>query len=536
MLRTFGRRSALRRVTVVASAAILALGVAACSGSSDANGSKTGDLKVVVPVQAPLLDPTQGSVQAIGVLMLGLEPLQRIQPDGTLGPDLATELTQPDPRTYVYKIRSGVKFWDGTPLTTGDVVYSFNLHAAEGSESVNASLWSSVASITATGDEVTVKLAEPDPQFPYVVAQTGIVSKSFYEAHPGEVGTPGVMNMGTGPYEFESFKPSAETVLKANPDYWGDKPAYDEITARTVGDDSTRLLALQSGEFDGILNVPLNQLSSYAGIDGYRQAGAPDYSVYKFNFDTSKAPWNDIHLRRAVAMAIDRADLVKGALGDTATLAPTLVPSDVMKTLVPADDVTAAYEDLEADLPAFDLDAAKQEMAKSSVPDGVSVTLPVTGSDPNLSAIAQTAAQTLSQIGVEVSVQEVDDNTYYNAVYFKHTTDGFTLDNFGASSPDPANIPLYGLLSTNALPDGSGVNIAQYSNPRVDQLLHSSQALGTEDPKRGELLLEALKTSQTDLPYVPIAFPNVYAVADSKLDLSHFTTFWWLTDWARPAA
>ncbi|PXY18969.1 hypothetical protein BAY60_29545 [Prauserella muralis] len=504
---------------------------AACGGS--ATSPAAGGLKVLVPVQGALLDPTQASIQSLGILLLGLEPLQRLRPDGSLRPNLATEVEQPDPRTFVYTIRSGVRFWDGTPLTADDVVHSFNLHAAKGSKSINASLWASVSNVAKTGeDEVTVELAEPDPQFPYVVAQTGIVSKAFYEKHKGNVGTPAVMNMGTGPYEFASFKPSSETVLRANPEYWGDKPAHDEVTARTVGDDSTRLLAVQSGEFDGIFNVPLNQLRSYAGLEGFEQAEAPDYAVYKFNFDTSKAPWDDIHLRRAVTLAINRADLIKGPLGGKATPAPTLVPADVMTTLAATDEVSRLYQRLESDL-QFDMKVAKQEMARSSVPDGVSVTVPVTGSDPNLSAIAQTAAQSLAEIGVELKIQEVDDNTYYDAVYFKHTTDGFTLDNFGATSPDPANLPLYCLLSANGLPDGSGVNIAEYSDPQVDNALQRSQRLGTEDPKRGALLLDALESAAKDIPYVPIAHPNVYAVGNSKLDLSHFSTFWWLTDWTR---
>lgn len=533
MVSNLGARRLWVRLTGGAAALVMLTSVAACGGS-DGGGSAGSDLKVLVPLQASLLDPTQGSIQSLGVMLLGLEPLERMQSDGSLAPELATDVQQPDPRTYVYEIRSGVEFWDGTPLTADDVVFSFDLHAAEGSDSINSSLWASVASIEKTSDaSVTVRLTEPDPQFPYVVAQTGIVSKAFYDSHE-DIGTPGVLNMGTGPYEFESFKPSSETVLKANADYWGAEPKYDTLTLRTVTDDSTRLQAVQSGEFDGIFNIPLAQLASYEGISDLTHAHSPDYSVYKFNFDVSKAPWNDIHLRRAVTMAIDRADLVEGPLAGKATLAPTLVPADVMQTLAPSDAVESVYSDLESGF-RFDLDAAKREMAQSSVPDGLTVTLPVTGSDPNLSAIAQTAAQRLAEIGVELEIQEVDDNTYYNAVYFEHTTDGLTLDNFGATAPDPSNMALYCLLSSNGLPDGSGVNIAQYDNPQVDGLLQQSQQLATDDPERGQLLLDALEASQEDLPYVPIAFPNVYAAGNSKLQLADFSTFWWLTRWTESA-
>jgi peptide/nickel transport system substrate-binding protein len=79
--------------------------------------SESDELRVVVPLQAALLDPTQGSVQALGVMLLGLEPPVRLQDDGSLAPQLATKMEQPDDKTYVYELLGGVQFWDGSPLT-----------------------------------------------------------------------------------------------------------------------------------------------------------------------------------------------------------------------------------------------------------------------------------------------------------------------------------------------------------------------------------------------------------------------------------
>jgi len=529
----FGQtRNRRQSFPVAAVALLLAMIVSACAGGADGSDRSTRELKLLIPVQANALDPTKGSIGSLGVLLLGLEPLALYNSDGEIVPNLAESVSQPDPKTYRYTLRSGVKFWDGTPLTAEDVVFSFELHHEKGSESFNAGLWASVETIEATSDrEVTVKLTSADPQFPYVVAQTGIVSKAFYSEHAGDVGTPETLNMGTGPYQFEDFAPSSETILTANKEYWGGRPPFDKLTLRTVDDDSARLFAVQSGEFDGIVGVPLSQLNAFERVNGQTVYDAADSSVYKFNFDLEKSPWDDVHLRKAFAMAVDRAEIVDGVLGGRAVLAPTTVPPEIMDTLLPTGEVNDAYESMEQALPGFDIDAAREELRLSKAPHGLTVNMPITGSDPNLSAIGQVAAQNLAEIGIKLKLQQVDDDTYYNAVYFKHTTEGVNLENFGAAGPDPSNVPLYSLLSANGLPQGSGVNVSNYSNPDVDALLHQSQTLQTADPARGRLLVESMQLAQDDLPYVPLAYPKIYTSLSDRFTYPQFNPFWWMNRW-----
>jgi peptide/nickel transport system substrate-binding protein len=340
------------------------------------------------------------------------------------------------------------------------------------------------------------------------------------------------MNMGTGPYEFTSFKPSTQTTYKANPSYWGTKPTYQTLEVDTVSDDSTRLTAVQSGAFNAIYDIPVSQLKLYQSIPGFTVSEPTnDDSVYKFNFDMTKPPFNDVHLRQAFIDAIDRKQIVDGTLGGHATLAPTLVPAEIMKTVADPAQVDSAYASLEKGL-TFDLDAAKAEMAKSATPTGVTVDLLVTGSDPNLSLIAQTAAQDLAKVGIILNIKEVDDNTFYNAVYFQHTTDGVSLEDFSGTNPDPANVPNYALSSQFGLPKGGqGSNLSDFDDPNVDSLLAQSQKLATDDPQRGALVLQALQAAQANPPFLPLAFPELYAGAGGGLAVSNFTPFWWMTSW-----
>jgi peptide/nickel transport system substrate-binding protein len=535
-----------RQLARAIAAVALVLTIASCgssggsqsaTGGSPAAGREIDSLTLVVPLQGDALDTTKASIGSLGVLLLGLEPLVRYDAKSKeLVPNVADSFEQQG-RTYRFELRGGVKFWDGAPLRAEDVVFSFDLHRGKDSESFIAQQWSDVTSVRATGPStITVKLASPNPQFAYTVAQTGILSKAYYEENRARIGSPGVLNMGTGPYRFESFTPSAKTVLVRNDGYWGKKPPIRRLDLRTISDDSTRLLALQSGDADGVIGIPLAQLDSFREVPELEIASTVDYSVYKFNFDLTKKPWDDVHLRRAFAHVVDRDAIANGILKRNATAGSTLVPPTIMEALVPPEQVEAAYGEIASLAPAFDLAKAKEELSRSSMPDGFSTTLLVTGSDPNLASIAQTVGQNAKEIGIDIQVKQVDDNTYYNAVYFKHTTEGLSLENFGADGPDASNIPSSALDSRNGYPQGSGVNVSNYESAAVDRVLRESRQLKADDPARGELLLDALDQAARDLPFVPLAYPKIYLGLSDEYRWDGFDTFWWLTSWPEQVA
>ncbi|WP_214106139.1 ABC transporter substrate-binding protein [Acrocarpospora catenulata] len=512
--------------------ALVLLTTACAGGGTGASSGPLTSVNMLTTVLPPVLDPRQSSSLASGSLLIALEPLVRYD-NGGFKPLLASAIDAPDPTTYVLTIRDGIKFWDGSPFTAEDAAFSIGLHTGADSESINAALFAQVKSVEVTGDDkVTVSLSAPAPQFTAGLAQIGMVSKAFYDKNGKGVGTQDVLNLGTGPYEFATFTPTREVTLKANPGYWGqDGPAVQTLKLGVIGDDAARMNALQSGEYDGMLGVPLPQVASIGRLPGMRMADSADLSVYKFNLNVETKPWDDIRLRRAFQLAVNREAILQGALGGNAELAPTIVPAPVMAGLSGEEAMRAAYTKLGADI-VFDLDAARREMAQSSSPDGVSAEVLVTGSDPTLALIVQTAAQDLAKIGIKLTVREVDDQTYYSAVYFGHKTEGVSIDMFSGSAPDASNLPLYVISGANAVTTGgSGTNISDYVNPEVDALLDDSQKLAVDDPRRGAKLIEALTLAQADVPYVPIAFPKVFIAGREGLDTTSLDTFWWMTQW-----
>src|SRR5690606_31544801 len=293
----------------------------------------------------------------------------------------------------------------------------------EDAEPVSAAYCRSVASVAVTGEnQVTVTPSEPDAQFPCTVSRTPIVSKAYCAAHAVADGTSTLPSSGTAPDGAAAITAEATTTLEP------------------PKDDSARQLALQSGEVDGIYHPPLGQLGAFQALPGFTSHEGPDLPVYRIAFDTTKAPFDDPAVRRAIMHAIDRQALVDGVFGGNAELAPTLVPESITARNADAAAVAAAYQELDAGL-THDIAAARDAPAHSSRPDGFTVEVPVQSSDPNQSLIVQTIGQDLAEIGITVTVTAQDDATFLNAVYAEHSTPGMVVDSWTGSSPDPVNMP-----------------------------------------------------------------------------------------------
>ncbi|GAB3598538.1 ABC transporter substrate-binding protein [Microbacterium tumbae] len=508
-------------------ACLAALTIAApllLAGCAQAAGEAADDeVTLLVPVMANSWDTRQTSSTLLSMQLLVTEPLEVYKADGTFEPALATEVEQPDPSTYIYTIRPDVSFSDGTELTPADVKFSFELHMAEDTTSYMARYWTGVTDVSVVGDDqVQVTLAAPDPEFPFTVSKTGIVSQAVYEESGDQVGTPDVPNIGTGPFTFDKFTAMSSVTMVANPDYWGTAPTVEKLTFEQAKDDSSRLLALQSGQVDGILGAPLPQLSAFEALDGFTGVTAPDLGVYKVNFDTTKAPFDDIHVRTAIAHAIDRDALIQGAFGGKATLANSFVTDGALSALGepgPAEEALSGFaEDFE-----FDVDVAKAEMEKSSAPDGFTIEIPVQSSDPSQALVAQIIAQQLAAINITATVASFDDNTYATAVNREHSTDGLIVDAWSAGSPEPANIP------RAMLTPGSIGNVAQFEDAAVSASLSEYYAMAVDDPNRQQVFIDMLTQTHSTMTFIPIAFPDAYAFSGNGVTIDGFESFWWLT-------
>jgi len=219
-----------RAAAAAAAATALLVLLGACStGAPSSSGSArpgaSGSAAVIPQLTVgtnfsmSTLDPTKASYAGY-VNQLALETLLKFGANTTLEPNLATSWQQTSPVTYVYHLRHGVTFWDGDPLTAADVVYTWNRDRTPGS--LAALGFGSVKSVAASGtDTVVVTLSHPDASWQYTPAgsNSGIIEAKFAQAHPGTLGNPGVLTMGSGPWVVNSFDPTTGAELSANP-HW----------------------------------------------------------------------------------------------------------------------------------------------------------------------------------------------------------------------------------------------------------------------------------------------------------------------------
>jgi peptide/nickel transport system substrate-binding protein len=481
-------------------------------------------------VKDTMFVPRAWSTYVGAIMSLVQEGVLAFGDDLGLEPATAESWKQVDPTTYVYTLRKGVTFGDGSPLTPDDVVASYKFHMDPKSGSQLAAFFGSVDTVTASGEnEVTVKLKHPDVQYQYTPAHMAgfIFKKSQIEGKTDDLGGPDLPVLGTGPYKLTEFSPAEKAVLEARDDYWGPvKPVAKRIVFTGIPDHQTRLLAMKNGDIDGTFDLAISEVDQWKALGNCDVITAPSLGVFLLTMDQAAAPFDDIHVRKAIAYAVDREGLVKALLKGNGAAATALNPPEIWSGVLPPDAVEKFYDTLPGY--SFDLAKAKDELAQSGHKDGFDVTVPGNTSDPYMVNILQSVAENLKQIGINMKVQEVDDNTWLSG-YFRHENLGMQIMAYYPDFADPANYPYLFFDSANAAKDG--MNGSNFKNADVDKAMDT--ALKEGDPKvRAEALQQVFKIAGEQVAVVPIFWPASAMAISNKLQLKGYTAFWYNIPWA----
>jgi len=466
---------------------------------------------------ARALDNGSKSVQA-----LTTESLVTFDQDLDVIPWLAESWEQVDPLTYTYTLRPGVTFWDGSPLTAEDVVYSIERHNDPDVASI-VSAFQDVESVEATAeDQVTITLTRPLAQFASVMAYAPIVKQAFAEELGEAFGGPGEDTlMGTGPYMVTDFQADTSVSLTRYEDYWGELPVWREISVVLIGDSQAAQLAMRAGEIDGAFSVVPSEVEDWRQIENVEVQVGAGLSPAFFAWDLRVEPWNDVHVRRAIAHALPQEQIVETLLPGAAEPATSLVPKAQWAGVdIPQERVEEIYDSLRTY--EFDLDMARAELEQSAFPDGFSATVEYADSKPQLGRVAQALAENLAEIGIDLEVQEVPLSQEIAAVTGHEG--GFRALSFEGSTVDPSDFPSFMLPSELARP--GGFNVPHYLNPRVDELI-DAQAVTLDPQQRAEQLAEMMGIIAEDLPYLPIWWEADVVAFRESLAYPEFHPLYW---------
>jgi peptide/nickel transport system substrate-binding protein len=511
-----------RMGTVVAVAAAVALVASACGRSAGGNAasgniSATKGLVATTPAGTkPVSSITWAVYRDVNSLdpiyafdypentaiSLMCESLLRQAPDGSLQPGLAT-IANPSPTKMIFTLRPGVKFWDGHPVTSADVVYSLDRNTNTALAGFYGLVFNRVQSIQATSPtQVTITLKQPDYWLEgELSSMAGIVIEKSYAQQQGKnYGTPAGGIMCTGAYEFKSFKPGVGVTAVANPHYWNPavKPMVQQILLKGEPDVTSFTSAMLTGGTQGAYEMGLNTLDQLKNSKNVGVYKGPGWATDAFIVSSFKGVLGDVRVRRALSLALNRQGIIDSVYRGAALL-PKWESNPGTFGYGKA-VFNAAY----ASAPVMTQNLAEaKKLVQQAGATGKTFTIGTSSQLANIAAVTGAYQAAAQAIGLKTVLKSVSAQNYIN--FFTDASarqgiDGFLTLNYGDYA-DPA-----ALLSTFDLPGGSQ-NYTNFNDPKLTALLE--QARSTANPnQRAALMVAAEKINNQLLPWIPDVQPT----------------------------
>ncbi len=467
-----------------------------------------GRLVIALPGTPVSLDPRLAT-DAYGeqVLQMTHASLVRLDAAGDPMSELAETWETPDPQTYVFRLRPGLRFHDGRPLTSADVRDTFAWILDPARRSPHRAMYRTIASIgTPDARTVVFRLSEPFAPFLSTMAR-GIVPAGS----PAGGYTPPA---GAGPYRIDDVSPDGEARLSAFDVYHGGPPGIRAVTVKFVPDSNVRFLELKMGSVNFALNgVDPDMLPAVEAAGRLAVEEAPGGNVSYLGFNLRDRALSDPRVRRAIALAIDRDAIVRTIWKGHADVAESILPAGSWAR--------------DPALPPVrpDLARARRLLDEAGYPDpsgdgAGSTVLP--GPRPRLRLtyktsqnevrrrVATVIQEQLRQIGISVEIQSLEWGTFFSDIK-KGNFQLYSLTWVGISDPD---IYRNAFHSRSAPPDGA--NRGGYSNARVDRLTDAARREMSRE-KRREMYLEVQRVLARDLPVFPLWAGRNLLVRDRRL-------------------
>jgi peptide/nickel transport system substrate-binding protein len=442
--------------------------------------------------------------------------------DMDLAPALATEWEYLGDNTWRFKLREGVTFHDGTPMTADDVAFSI---MREKASSFYTALFGGITEAKVV-DPLTVDVvsAAPDPVLPRKMTRLFVMSKTWAETNNSvaipDLGAEGAEAFsvrhanGTGPMKLVSHDPAVRTEFERNANYWGDWSGnVDKATYLPIGSAPTRVAALLSGEVDLIVDLPLQDIKRVAATPGFKIEQSPQFLWMQLEMDGSRDvaldtwnkdqtpitsnPFKDVRVRQAIGQAIDASLIVdRVMLGNARVVGIPSVPG-----------LGGYQEDLDTRWPT-DVEHAKQLLAEAGYPDGFITQL----NCPleryvNTDDICRAVASMLAQIGIEVRVNGTVWPEFARMLV-NGPSSSFHLIGTAPNSFDTQDAFTSTMMTRDAEKKEGFFNWALYSNPIVDKVSRELP-VAFDEAERTRLYREGLEAARDTVSAVYLHQPMI---------------------------
>jgi peptide/nickel transport system substrate-binding protein len=442
-----------------------------------------------------------------------------------LMPALATKWSASDDRlTWTFKLRQGVKFHDGTdfnaeavsinvnrwwdpnhPLGFRDAGKTYEIwpQLFGGFKGTEESLLQELRVV----DQFTVAfvLKHPFAAFPAAIASGyfGISSPTAIQKAGADYGIPNVGAVGTGPFKFVEWRSGDRVILEKNPDYWQDGlPKSERLIFRTVKDSSSRLAEIRTGAIDFAESFSPEQLSEISSDTNLKELRRPSFNVGYLALNPSYEPLAKGEVRQAIAMALNKKDLVQAFWSGLAVTDAHFTPPSMKD-----------YQDQSLTDYEYNPEKARQRLAAAGYPNGFDLELwysPITGTVfPTPKPIAESWAADLAAIGIRTTLNTKDWAAY---LADRNKAPGFQAFMLAWSGdygdPDNFYYPHFG--------PGSTADIGNWKNDRVFQLLNDARS-EADEPQRAKLYAEVDRILHNEALRLPIVHSEPLLVQRANL-------------------
>ncbi len=417
-----------------------------------------------------------------------------------MAPELAKSWTiSDDGLVYTFNLVEGVTFHNGRPMVAEDVVYNFERLVDPETASTSAADLASMENVEAP-DELTVvmTLKAPDASLLATLSSqsTIIIPREVVE----ENGDLSQVAVGTGPFIFKEYAPNTRIVLEKNPNYWEDGlPYLDGMELIPISEDTSRTTAVVTGTVDFIEYAPLRDIEVLEQDPSLTLAGNENTNIRFIGVNLEREPFDNLQVRQAIAMVIDREAVLGPAVFGHGTATETLFP----------DNYWAA---LEHEPTPPDIEGAKALLAEAGYPDGFTTSITSWSAYSFLSNAAVVVQEQLKQIGIEAELNLVENATMIDEVY---VTKEFDIAVTGESAYVDPNTLFQGNFGT-----GESGNFVSYSNEEVDALITRGIAT-TDQSERKEIYDQIQQILLEELPWVNLFIANQFEVM--KDDVKGYT-------------
>lgn len=432
-----------------------------------------------------------------------------------------------DGLTYNFTLHSGVTFSDGTPLTANDVKYTFTrmlalpdsvqtdyASAIAGSEAVMDGTATELTGIQVQDDtHFTVTLSVPFAGFLYQLAtpSCSIYSEKNVEAAGDAFGQDYTQTIGSGPYVVTSWTRDAGMTLDANPNYWGTKPDVQHVEISIVPDASTISMMFQNGEIDLLDCDAIDAAvvdSTYKTQYADRIVTAHRLATTYLALNENVEPLNDVKVRKAIQMAIDREGILSAVYSGEGTISDGIFPQGLI-----------GYSQENQGWLTHDAEAAKSLLAEAGYPDGFTMEIAADSSaDASTLLALQIIQQDLGEVGIQAEIKSYDAASWLDL----RTSGNMVsyISTWTADYNDPDNF-IYTFFGT---PEKTKIRSLNYYNTEVMDRVAAARAIVDDDARLTEYAALEKQIVQEDAAWVPMySRTHLYVLGDR---VASFVPYW----------